>query len=384
MHRIHSIGKSIVTTLRGLSLACVFAGSILATGCQKDIPPVEPPVLSSTPRVTMESAAYFSKYMRPQDQGMQSWRELAPSIAKSLVYVEKKNPEDTAISRPGLTLTWGQMAKTLRTLQDLLPRLDSNPELFLQHFTWVPVQNGIMYSGYYEPVLNASRTYKPGYYPLYKRPPELSRYRNKRQRYHSRADIDSKNVLAGRGLEIAWADSLVDIYYLQIQGSGKLAFDDGTHTYVNYSGQNGHKYVASGRIMREMNLIKKGDIFDQRQWFKDNPERISEILELNPSYVFFRLNEHGSRGAMGQTVDSWRSLATDRKFIPLGSVLAYGVNVPHMSKGEVPLRGIGFAQDVGGAIKNNRIDVFCGGGEDANYAASFLDTKGPAWVLVAK
>ena len=89
-------------------------------------------------------------------------------------------------------------------------------------------------------------------------------------------------------------------------------------------------------------------------------------------------------GAMGYQVDDWLSLATDRGFIPLGAVVAYGVNAPDEKRGRVPLRGIGFAQDVGGAIKRNRIDIFCGGDERANYVASHLDAKGPAWVLLAK
>ena len=87
---------------------------------------------------------------------------------------------------------------------------------------------------------------------------------------------------------------------------------------------------------------------------------------------------------MGQVVDDWLSLATDRKYIPLGAVVAYGVNAPDPDYGTIPLRGIGFAQDVGGAIKRNRIDIFCGGGERANYVASHLDAHGPAWVLVAR
>ena len=82
-----------------------------------------------------------------------------------------------------------------------------------------------------------------------------------------------------------------------------------------------------------------------------------EILNDNPSYVFFKYSGRGPTGAMGQVVDDWLSLATDRTFIPLGSIVAYGVNIPDQRRGKYPLRGIGFAQDVGGAIKKNRIDA---------------------------
>ena len=270
-------------------------------------------------------------------------------------------------------------------LQELLPRLDREPELFLANFRWVEVPDGIKYSGYYEPVVRASRTRKPGYtQAIYGLPPDLKKVAAKRGRYYDRRTIEEKQILAGKGLELAWAADPVDVFFLEIQGSGRLVFDDGTQAYINYAGQNGHKYKSSGRIMREKGLLREGHIFEQRQWFKDNPQRVREILNENPSYVFFRYGTRGPTGATGQVVDEWLSLATDRTFIPLGSVVAYGVNIPDQQRGKVPLRGIGFAQDVGGAIKKNRIDVFCGGEERGNYVASHLDARGPAWVLLAK
>ena len=363
-------------------LCVVLLLSVLA-GCGKK-PPESAPMLPPPAPVGMEQPETFVHNLRKEGQELTTWREMAPTLRKSLNYVNSKSPSGVAIDRPGLRLTWGDMANTLRTLQTLLPLLDEKPELFLERFRWVEVPQGIMYSGYYEPVLKASRTYKPGWYPLYKRPPELSSYRSKGRPYHTRKAIDGKKVLANRGLELAWAESLVDIFYLQIQGSGRLAFEDGSQAFVNYDGQNGHKYISSGRIMAAKGLLKQGHIYEQRDWFKKNPDRIWEILQDNPSYVFFKFGHRGPTGAMGQVVDGWMSLATARDFIPLGSVVAYGVNIPDAEKGTAPLRGIGFAQDVGGAIKKNRIDIFCGGDERANYVASHLDAKGPAWVLVAK
>jgi membrane-bound lytic murein transglycosylase A len=136
--------------------------------------------------------------------------------------------------------------------------------------------------------------------------------------------------------------------------------------------------------MREKGLLERGDIYEQREWFRKNPGRVREILNDNPSYVFFRPGDRGPVGAMGHEVDAWLSIATSRNHIPLGAVVAYGVNVPDQRHGRAPLRGIGFAQDVGGAIKGNRIDIFCGSDERADYVASHLDAKGPAWVLAAK
>lgn len=338
------------------------------------------------PAVTAEAPQEFVRWLDPRNQDLTSWREMGPTVRKSLRYVKSKSQDALAVNRPGLKLTWGEMRRTLERLEALLPRLDAEPGLFLANFTWKAVPNGIDYSGYYEPYVRASRTPKPGYpQAIYKLPPDLAAVkRRNRGRYYDRRTIEEKQVLAGKGLELAWAADPVDVFFLEIQGSGRLIFDDGTQAFVNYAGQNGHKYKSSGRIMREKGLLKEGHIFEQREWFKNNPQRVDEILHENPSYVFFRFGNRGPTGAMGQVVDDWLSLATDRKYIPLGAVVAYGVNAPDPDYGTIPLRGIGFAQDVGGAIKRNRIDIFCGGGERANYVASHLDAHGPAWVLVAR
>ncbi len=353
---------------------------ITLCSCAKEIPPPENKFLVSK----KENEQYFLSHLSPRNQNINSWRSLEPTLLKSLNYVKAKKFDAIAVDRPGLRLTWGQMEHTLRQLKDLLPKLDRHPNLFKEKFIWVPVHGGIMYSGYYEPTLKASRTYKEGYTPLYRNPPDLAKYRKRGRKYHSRTAIDKENVLAGRGLELAWAESFVDVFYLQIQGSGKLIFDDGSVAHVNYAGQNGHKYVSSGRIMREKGLLKRGDVQEQKEWFKNNPHRVWEIFKENPSYVFFRFGDKGATGAMGYVVDPLASIATDRHFIPLGSVVAYGVNIPQAVGGPKALRAIGFAQDVGGAIKRNRIDIFTGGGAEAEYIASHLDAPGPAWVLVSK
>lgn len=383
-HSAQALHKNPKGRLRPL-LALLLLASLGLFACAKKAPTPEPPLLPPGPAVGMESPEFFVSRLVPRNQDLTGWKDMAPTVRKSLRYVNSKPRHALAVKRPGLTLTWGDMARTLTRLQELLPRLDAEPQLFLANFRWVEVPGGIDYSGYYEPMIRASRVRKPGYtQPVYGLPPDLKRVRARRGRYHDRRTIEEKQVLANRGLELAWAADPVDVFFLEIQGSGRLIFDDGTQAYVNYAGQNGHKYKSSGRIMREKGLLRRGDIFEQREWFKNNPQRVREILNENPSYVFFRFGGRGPTGAMGHEVDDWLSLAVDRKYIPLGAVLAYGVNVPDEKHGSLPLRGIGFAQDVGGAIKGKRVDIFCGGDERANYVASHLDAKGPAWVLVAR
>ena len=388
---MHAIAPSQAKPLRASLFALVRCGLLLAltllcacAGKSSDVREQAPRWRPLGPAVTAEEPREFVRWLDPRNQDLTSWREMAPTVRKSLRYVKSKPQDALAVNRPGLRLTWGDMRRTLERLEALLPRLDAEPGLFLANFTWKAVPQGIDYSGYYEPYVRASRTAKPGYpQAIYKLPPDLAAVkRRNRGRYHDRRTIEEKQVLAGRGLELAWAADPVDVFFLEIQGSGRLIFDDGTQAFVNYAGQNGHKYKSSGRIMREKGLLTEGHIFEQREWFKNNPQRVDEILHENPSYVFFRFGNRGPTGAMGQVVDDW--LATDRKYIPLGAVVAYGVNAPDPDYGTIPLRGIGFAQDVGGAIKRNRIDIFCGGGERANYVASHLDAHGPAWVLVAR
>ena len=204
--------------------------------------------------------------------------------------------------------------ESLELLRTLLPRLDREPSLLNEKFRWVEVDGGIKYSGYYQPTIMASRK-KTGKYTqaIYAIPQELKKIRSRGRRFHSREAIDGpRQVLAGRNLELAWADP-VDVYFLQIQGSGKVIFDDGTTAYLNYAGQNGHKYRASGRIIREKGyVLYSGDVLEQRQWFKDNPDKIHEIFFANPSYVFFRFGTRGAVGAINQTVDDYISLAVDR------------------------------------------------------------------------
>lgn len=374
--------KNCAWQLIAAMLVCLF----WLCGCAEKKIVAEKPLPPQMPQVAPdESVEFFTANLAPASQDLTSFSDMAPTIGKSLRHVNSKPQNALAIDRPGLKITYGQLARTLARLEQLLPFLDSSPGLMAENFQWVAIPGGIDYSGYYEPRVRASRTRKPGYeQAIYKVPPDLAAMRAKNGRYHDRRTIEEKQVLAGRDLELAWAEDPVDVFFLEIQGSGRLIFDDGSEAYINYAGQNGHKYKSSGRIMREKNLLARGDIFEQREWFKNNPERVREILHENPSYVFFEFGMRGPTGAMGYTVDDWLSLAVDPSYIPLGALVAYGVNLPDHELGKLPLRGIGFAQDVGGAIKRNRIDIFCGGTDRANYVASHLDAKGPAWILLAK
>ena len=332
-----------------------------------------------------ETPQAFVGKLLPAAQGLRSWRELEEPLAHSIAYVGSKPASALAVKRPGLSVTWGQLANSLERLRMFLPQLDANPSLFTQQFNWVRMDSSMMYTGYYEPVIPAGRTRKPGFtQAIYSTPPDMAAVKKRGKSYHDRAAIDKRGVLRGRGLEMAWMDP-IEAFFLQVQGSGRLHFDDGSEAYVNYAAQNGHKYVSIGRIMREQGLLEEGKINMPaiKAWLRANPARQEEMFMHNQSYVFFRWGSK-PRGAMGFSVYPWVSLAVSRSFIPLGAVVAYGVHLPEGPSGSQVLRGIGLAQDTGGAIKGNRIDVFCGDGPRAAHIAGHLDVQGEAWVLLAK
>jgi membrane-bound lytic murein transglycosylase A len=340
---------------------------------------------SGQPSFPAETPEAFAAKLLPAAQGLRSWRDLEEPLANSIAYVGDKPASGIALRRPDSPVTWGELAQSLERLRELLPQLDADPGLLARHFHWVRVEDGIMYTGYYEPVVPASHTRTAEFTrPVYGVPPGLAAATRRGRRYHDRAAIDKGGVLQGKGLEMAWVDP-VEAFFLQVQGSGRLRFDGGGEAYVNYAAQNGHKYVSIGRIMREQGLLEEGKVTMPavKAWLRANPARQEEILLHDRSYVFFRWGTQ-TRGAMGFALHPWVSLAVSRPVIPLGAVVAYGVNLPEESGGSLSLRGIGLAQDVGGAIKGNRIDIYCGEGSRAAHVAGHLDAQGEAWMLLGK
>ena len=223
--------------------------------------------------------------------------------------------------------------------------------------------------------------------------------------YYTRAEIDGLDgrpgVLRGKGLELAWLSDPVDAFFLQVQGSGRLRFEDGKEMPVRFAGSNGKPYLSIGRYLADQGEIPTGQVSMQsiRQWLRDHPELRDDLLRRNQRYIFFRKGPEtssgsitsGPVGSMGSPLSSMVSLAVDRMTFPLGSVLAFDVNIPDPSspvdEGPVsttPLFGIGLAQDTGEAIRGRRVDLFCGKGARAAYIAGHLNGPGEIWMLLAK
>ncbi|MCV6825621.1 MULTISPECIES: murein transglycosylase A [Halocynthiibacter] len=247
-------------------------------------------------------------------------------------------------------------------------------ELF---FRPVLIEDGspALFTGYFEPELFGSRSRNGQYrYPLYRKPP--AEYVNL-----TRKEIDQSSLLSG--LAIAWVDNPVDVYYLQIQGSGRVRLTDGSAIRVGYGGENGHPNRSIAQELINRGIMKRSEASNARirSWFNRNPSLGQEILWTNPSYVFFRKvsvpGNKGPRGAMNRSITALRSLAVDPRYIPLGAPV-------WMEKsGRLALKRLMVAQDTGAAIKGaQRADVFFGTGAAAGEIAAQTNDAGRMVVLM--
>lgn len=240
--------------------------------------------------------------------------------------------------------------------------------------------NDALFTGYFEPELNGSRYRSSRYrYPVYEMPPEARRNRP----WLTRRDILESGVMNGRGLEIAWVDDSVELFFLQIQGSGRIRLPDGDSIRVGYSGANGHLYRSLGAELVRRNVYQPHQVSAEviKNWVRRNPVDGRELLYHNNSYVFFRKvnvpSEKGPLGAMNRSITTMRSVAVDPKFVTLGSPVWIEKD------GKNPLRRLMTAQDTGSAIKGaQRADVFFGTGDKAGREAGRLRDPGRMMVLM--
>jgi len=261
-------------------------------------------------------------------------------------------------------------------------------------------------TGYYEPLLHGSLVKTKRFrYPVYGRPddlvvvdlgalyPELQgkRYRgrlnsNRVVPYYSRTEI-SQGKRPPDEIVLAWVDDPVALFFLEIQGSGRIRLPDGKLLHVGYADQNGHPYVAIGRTLVDSGAMKleEATMPAIRAWLKANPEKAQAVLNSNPSYVFFTLREPdntGPIGALNVPLQPERSIAVDPNFIPLGSPVWFDTSLPGNSDAR-PYRRLVFAQDTGGAIRGPvRADLFLGFGENAERIAGAMRQRGKLYVLL--
>jgi len=281
--------------------------------------------------------------------------------------------------------------------------------------TWfVPVEVGTgasFVTGYFEPEIAGVRTHQPGFdVPIYRLPPDLVRARpgdappgadgkqplgrydanGRFVAYWDRAQIED-GALAGQGLEIAWAADPAELFFLQVQGSGRLRAPDGTIMRIGYAGENGWTYTGIGSVMNAQGLIGggPGQYWGSMQgilhYIRDHPAQGRALMRQNRSYIFFRDTTAigadplaGPVGALGVPVTARITLAVDPAFVPLGAPVLMTSDRPEVG-------GLWIAQDTGGAIKGaNRFDSFWGAGSEARQIAGGMSAHGHALILLPK
>jgi len=262
-------------------------------------------------------------------------------------------------------------------------------------------------TGYYEPLLRGSRK-ATGVYktPLYAPPddmltielgdlfPELKgkRVRGRVQGkkvvpYYDRASLQGQPSLKGK--ELVWVDNPVDAFFLEVQGSGRVQLTDGTTIRLAYADQNGHPYRSIGRYLVDQNemTLDGASAPAIRDWIAAHAQRQQEVLNANPSVVFFREERIddpslGPKGALGVPLTAGRSIAIDPAFIPLGAPLFLATTLP---LSDAPLQRLVMAQDTGGAIRGAvRADFFWGSGAAAGESAGSMKQQGRLWLLWPK
>lgn len=259
-------------------------------------------------------------------------------------------------------------------------------------------------TGYYEPLLRGSRELTAKYrYPVYAPPddllsidlgdlyPELKNLRlrgrlegKKVVPYFTRSEIDAGKAPV-QGKELAWVDDPVELFFLQVQGSGRIQLEDGSTIRVGYADQNGYPYRSIGKWLVEHGqlTLDKASMEGIKDWARAHPDRLPELLAANPSYVFFRIlpnQDGGPLGALGVPLTPERSIAVDPRALPLGAPVWLATTRPNSSE---PLNRLVMAQDTGGAIRGNvRADFFWGFGNDAGKLAGAMKQQGRMWLLL--
>ena len=390
-------------------LICLFLAALIC-GCAPIIhrPPADIAVLQKL---------QISEYPEFVDDA--HYVNLADSIQQSLLYLKNKPP--------GMKFKFGNdlyetshMVNSLEKFQVFISNKPAAEELkqFIRDKYYIYKSTGdngngeVLFTGYYEPVLEGnlskSDTYK---HPVFGIPSDLisidlslfsAKYAGEKITgrytgqtvipYYDRKEIETGGILYGKAPVLAWVKDPVDLFFLQIQGSGKIILENGETINVHYHTSNGRPYKSIGNLLIEKGIIPRSEMSMQRirAYLSANPEQIDDILNYNPSYVFFKTEKEGPLGYLEVRLTPERSIALDRRIFPLAG-LAYIESVKPVidENGNLQewLESKKFVlnHDTGGAIRGpGRADIFWGNGKYAEIAAGNMKHKGSLYFLVLK
>jgi membrane-bound lytic murein transglycosylase A len=369
------------------------------------VPAPTPPIAVPTPKPAVEAPPEkppqtpVSALRASSWDAIPGWRDDNPQLAWSAFI--------TSCSALKNQSAWQPVCSVAAALSE--PSRETLQRFFESNFTPYQLVNpdgsdsGLV-TGYYEPLLEGSRTRSQRYrYPVYGIPddllvidlgeiyPELKSMRLRGRLdgrrvvpYFNRAQIES-GAAPVAGKEIAWVDDAIELFFLQIQGSGRIRLGSGETIRLGYADQNGHPYRSLGRMLIDRGELplEKTSMQGIKAWAKQHPEKLQEALNYNSSYVFFRelpADLPGPLGALGVPLTARRSIAIDARFISVGAQVFLASTLPNSSQ---PLNTLMLAQDTGGAIRGAvRADFFWGFGDEAAALAGRMRQSGKMWVLL--
>ena len=340
------------------------------------------------------------------------------SINMSLAYLDRL-PDGASFTFGKDTYTLSHMKGSLVHFLEFIRTRPSPLELkrfiksdYLVYRSRGKKKGRVLFTGYYEPILRGSTVKTPEYpYPVYERPKDhtiidLSRFspefKGKRiigrmadntiVPYYERREIENPRLFQDIATPICWVSNAVDLFFLQIQGSGKIALTNGNIINVHYHTTNGHPYRSIGKLLIDRGKIDPSQMSMQRikTYIEHHPEERAEIFNYNPSYVFFKREEDGPFGCLNVKLTPGRSAATDRSVFPAAALMYITTQKPIVDgDGDID-DWVSFGrfmlnQDTGGAIKGpGRCDIFWGNGPYAEIAAGHLRHDGDLFFLVQR
>ena len=319
---------------------------------------------------------------------------LRRAVQQSLVWLARQHPEQALVFGPRAVKA-GEYVRGLRRVLEILaddPSPETLEDRLLAEFDVLRSVGGgdgtVLATGYYEPIVRASETPTAEYrVPIYGVPRDLPAAP---KAYWTRGDIE-QGRLGDLARPIAWARDPVDVFFMEIEGSGTLRLAEGRDLRVGYAGTNGRPYRSIARLLIDEGHIEREAMSMRalREWLTANPDQLTRVLNHNPSYVFFGRRAGPPVGSLAVPLTPGRSIATDATIFPPGSLSFLLTQRPRQTAaGGVewsPVSRFVLSQDVGGAIRGpGRVDVFWGRGPDADLAASEMQEPGELYVLVPK
>ena len=390
----------------------LFLALLLAAACAP--PTVAPPVAEQEEVLRVVDANSV-----PLEKDDLTRNLLEEAVNNSLSYYERL-PEETTFNFGAEEVQVGRIKRSLQTFLLFLRETTSWTELadrvrenfVIYRSAGRNAEEEVLFTGYFEPTIQGSLTPDEHFrYPIYGVPHDLvnidlglfrDEYRgvklvgrsegNRVVPYYNREEIDLDDKLAGKGYELAWVADPIELFFLRIQGSGRIRLLNGDFIRLGYAAKNGWPWRPIGRLMIDEGLIPKEAMSLQaiRRYLKQNPEKMSDIFSYDPSYVFFQIEEGGPFGNIAVPLTPGRSIATDSTIFPKGALAFIECQKPVFAKDGVILGWVPFGryvlnQDTGGAIRGpGRVDLFWGNGPFSRIAAGHLKHPGSLYFLLLK